>query len=44
MYKYILGHLLRWNPVDDHRRSNSMVVLVRMMFAWVIGSVGVAFG
>jgi hypothetical protein len=44
MYVQIhLGHLLRWNPADDHRRSCSLVVLDMMVFAWVIGSIGVAF-
>ena len=45
MYVYIQfgGHLLRWYPVNNHRRSDLLVVMSRMMLAWVVSSIGTAF-
>ena len=39
-----VGHLLVWYSVNYHRRSYFLVVMGRMVLAWVVASVETAFG
>ena len=45
MYVHIhVCHLLAWYSVNYHRGSHFLVVMGRMVLAWVVGSVKDAFG